>query len=305
MPKLPKKGITPLQAQLRNAFKNRIFEFVKGDKYKLARLLRDSAMYVQYGLVGKFIELAGGDAVRVMRRLGVTLSISGRQIRVRDALGSYEFTDDFYYSGIRYLLEPAEKLLCVDFELPVPVREPEALRKLGFTGTTKTAASVFLARHRKEGTYAGLRMVRLFGSDNFALRPLEMNSFEFMAKSVSVDVHTRMGKRVSRVDPVCFLRKKKSELTSVEMRLVLGQAVVESSRKIFEQAVHERLAREVKLRLRAESEERNLRFEGVLAYILSLECLENVTMVIGFLMRQRDFLNELMISLEGPRVAGE
>jgi len=126
----------------------------------------------------RWVEQGDGSALRYLNKLGVSIKQNVRQFIIRDKIGTFEFTDDFYYSGINFLLKKYADFFKMPFGVLVKDRLPNSLKPLivnaGYwdEDSHTNGALNYLVHLHETGGYGDSFVLRMQGGDFKQLRPL-------------------------------------------------------------------------------------------------------------------------------------
>jgi len=125
----------------------------------------------------KWVEQGDGSVLRFFRKIGVRIRQSGRRFLVRDHAGEFEFTDDYFYSGINFLLRKYADFFKMPFGIFDVSRVPNSLKSLMgvYWDETKehSGALSYLVSLHETGKYDMSKFQLRMQGGNFAyLRPL-------------------------------------------------------------------------------------------------------------------------------------
>lgn len=138
--------------------------------------------------VKRWVQLGQGDLYTVLRGFGINIRISDRDVVVTDGGGTFQFRDDYYWSGLSFLLTDAGKALDIPFVSATVTKRPvsliPAMQEAGFWDPSCPEASAlcYLTDLHKKGAYDTTKLrLRMQGGSFTGLRPLVLNALKPVA----------------------------------------------------------------------------------------------------------------------------
>jgi len=291
--KAPRRRVSPSEFKDNEALLKRVWQYCGYDVKTFARFTFDAAKYGQYMLLRRFVEINGGDFVEVLKKLGIVIAVKSGVTVVKDEEGIQEFRDDFFHSGLAYLLKPVEDLLLCKFPIPAPERDVNGLKALGMTGDDPVS---FLVGFRERKEKLPLRM-RLVAGNFVELRPLVLRDYSQFVKKLRYEVKKEGGKKALCFDPVRLLVA--DEVTLEAVKVLINETLVESSRGILVGAIEKRFATALRDKMNYDYREGRIGGEdGFLPYLLTMPRMNERSVFLGFLVRYREAVKKILSLLE-------
>jgi len=184
----------------------------------VAQILLGSVSDAYCAHARRWVQLGEGEIFSFLRLAGVDVRTKGRRVHVSDKRGRFEFTDDYYWSGLRYLVNPIAKALKLDFNVDGSMRVPNSLIVyFGLEAVEDPCASAIerLVHLHSHGEYDSRPVLRLQGGEFKSLRNIVFDTARpvcFSAPAAGRAVRTKRGRNRGGVNCVELICRPNSNL---------------------------------------------------------------------------------------------